>query len=131
MTKPPFSGSIAFKLTIRAFDVSVVRKAMVTYTYTPTWSYYHVHSREERTGDSQLDFGLSLLAIPRSDRHRVAPPLGNEPYWLPVGPLLSVGVLRTGVYDELHARIDAAAMAVNRRNRINAGLSVQAAIECI
>ena len=42
MTEPPFSGSIEFKLTIRAFDKQVIRKALVNYTYTPTWPYYDV-----------------------------------------------------------------------------------------
>jgi hypothetical protein len=46
MTQPPFSGSIEFKLTIRAFDKSVIRRAMVAYTYTPTWPYYHVRSEQ-------------------------------------------------------------------------------------
>jgi len=32
MTKPPFSGSIEFKLTIRALDERVIRKALVNYT---------------------------------------------------------------------------------------------------
>ena len=124
MTRPPFSGSIEFKLTIRAFDASVNRKALVTYTYTPTWPYYHVRSREERIGEFQLDLGLSVLAVPRSDKGRTAPPLANEPYWAPFGQLLMVGVLRTQVYAQLHARIDDEAQHTDRDNRVKAGLPV-------
>ena len=116
MTKPPFSGSIEFKLTIRAFDQSVIRQAMVNYPYTPAWSYYHVSSRQERTGDGHLDFGLSLLAVPRLDRNRTAPSFTKEPYWVPVGQLLAVGVLRSSIYDELRARIDAEAHHLDRTN---------------
>ena len=122
MTKPPFSGSIEFKLTIRAFDVSVIRQAMAIYTYTPTWHYYDVPSRQERNGVGYLDFGLSLLAIPRSDRKRTAPSSTKEPYWVPVGQLLSVGVLRTSIYDQLHLRIDTEAQRLDRANRISAGV---------
>jgi len=124
MTKPPFSGSIEFKLTIRAFDTTVVRKAMVIYSYTPTWHYYHVRSRKEQAGDSHLDFGLSLLAIPRSDRNRTSSSSTKEPYWVPLGQLLAVGVLRTSMYDHLRARIDAEAQHLDRINRITAGLPV-------
>ena len=52
MTKPPFTGSIEFKLTIRAFDEQVIRKAQVTYTYTPTWPYYDVRSETAMDGSS-------------------------------------------------------------------------------
>ena len=124
MAKAPFSGSIEFKLTIRAFDASVNRKALVTYTYTPTWPYYHVRSREERTGEFQLDLGLSVLAVPRSDSGRTAQPLANEPYWVPLSQLLMVGVLRTQVYAQLHARIDDEAQNTDRDNRVHAGLLV-------
>ena len=124
MAKPPFSGSIEFKLTIRAFDEQVIRKAQVIYTYTPTWSYYDVRSRKERDGDPRLEFGLSLLAVPRSDRNRSTSPPSNEPYWVPVAQLLTVGVLRTQIYDQLRVRIDAEALNLDRGNRISAGLSV-------
>ena len=53
MTKAPFSGSIEFKLTIRAFDKSVIRRAMVTYTYTPTWPFYDARSHKERSDDTR------------------------------------------------------------------------------
>ena len=33
MAKPPFSGSIEFKIAFRAFDEGVSRKAQVIYTY--------------------------------------------------------------------------------------------------
>jgi hypothetical protein len=124
MTKPPFSGSIEFKLTIRAFGVSVSRQAMALYTYTPSWSYLHVPSRQEQTGPSHLDFGLSLLAVPRSDRKRTAPSSTKEPYWVPVGQLLAVGVLRTSIYEQLHLQIDTEAQRLDRANRISAGLPV-------
>jgi hypothetical protein len=121
MTKPPFSGSIEFKLTIRAFDKQVIRKAQVTYAYMPNWSYYDVRSRKEQDGESRLEFGLSLLAVPRSDRNRSTSPPSNEPYWVPVGQLLTVGVLRTQIYDQLRARIDAEALNLDHGNRISAG----------
>jgi hypothetical protein len=124
MTPPPFSGSIEFKLSIRAFDASVNRKALVAYTSTLTWPYYHVRSREERTREFQLDLGLSVLAIPRSDEGRTAPPSANEPYWVPLSQLLMVGVLRTQVYAQLYERIDHEAQNADRDNRMYAGLPV-------
>jgi hypothetical protein len=124
MAKPPFSGSIEFKLTIRAFDERVIRNALVNYTYTPAWAYYDVRSRKERDGDPRLEFGLSLLAVPRSDRNRSPSPSSKEPYWVPVGQLLTVGVLRTQIYDQLRSRIDAEALNLDRGNRISAGLPV-------
>ena len=124
MTKPPFSGSIEFKLIIRVFDESVVRKALVNYTYTPTWPYYDVRSRKERTDHSRLEFGLSLLAIPRSDRNRAEPAPRKEPYWVPVGQLLTVGVLRTQIYDQLRCLVDAEARDADRRHRLRVGWPV-------
>ena len=124
MTNPPFSGSIEFNLAFRAFDEGVSRKARAIYTYTPPWPYYDARSRKERTGELQLDLGLTLLAVPRSDRNRTNPPPTNEPYWVPLDQLLTVGVLRTKVYDQLRARIDAEALGTDRSNRIAAGLPV-------
>lgn len=124
MTSPPFSGSIEFSLAFRAFDEGVSRKARAIYTYTPPWPYYHVRSNKEQTGELQLDLGLMLLAIPRADRNRSNPPPTNAPYWVPLGQLLTVGVLRTKVYDQLHARIDAEAVDADQSNRIAAGLPV-------
>jgi hypothetical protein len=74
MTVPPFTGSIDFKLAIGAFDVRVLRKARLTYAYMPAWYYYDVRSGTECFGDFQLDIGLSILALPRSDR---SPNLGH------------------------------------------------------
>ena len=37
MTEQPFSGSIEFKLGLRAFEQSVVRDASAIYAYTPAW----------------------------------------------------------------------------------------------
>lgn len=122
--KPPFLGTIEFKLAFSAFDERVTRKARAIYTYTPPWPYYHPRSRRERTGHHQLDLGLTLLAVPRADRNRTARPPTNEPYWVPLGQLLTVGVLRTKVYDQLRARVDAEALEIDRRNRIAAGLPV-------
>lgn len=130
MPMSPFSGSIEFKLTIRAFDVQVIRNAKVNYTYTPTWPYYHVRSREEQAGGPCLDFGLSLLAVPRSDRNRSFSPT-NKPYWVPVSQLLTVGVLRTKVYEQIRAGIDAEALRIDRSNRFAAGLPVPPAPEQI
>jgi hypothetical protein len=70
MAKAPFSGSSEFKLTIRAFDEQVIRKAQVTYTYTPTWPYYDARSRKELDGDPRLEFGLVVTG---------RTPLGQEP----------------------------------------------------
>lgn len=35
----PFTGSIEFKLIIRAFDAKVIRTAKIDYTYTSTWPF--------------------------------------------------------------------------------------------
>lgn len=131
MTTPPFTGTIDFDLTIRAFGERVLRKARVMYTYTPQWPYFHSPSQTERTSNPRLDLGLTLLAIPRSDRNRIELPITNNPYWVPVGQLLTVGVLRKRIYDELRARVDAEAMETDRRNRMSAGLSVPPPVECI
>lgn len=122
--KPPFLGTIEFKLAFRAFDEGVSRKARVVYTYTPPWPYYHVRTRTERTGEVRLDLGLTLLAVPRADRSQTGRPPTNEPYWVPFGQLLTVGVLRTKVYDQLRARIDGESLDTDRRNRIAAGMPV-------
>lgn len=122
--QPPFTGSIEFKLTIRAFDSSMIRRAKVNYFYTPTWLYYHPPSRAECSGDGHLDFGLSLLAVPRADRNRQCTPPSKMPYWVPVSQLLTAGVLRKKVYDELRSRIDAEARDLDRSNRVTAGLPV-------
>jgi hypothetical protein len=131
MTTPPFTGTIDFDLTIRALGERVLRKVRAIYTYTPQWPYFHTPSQTERTSDPRLDLGLTLLAIPRSDMNRIGQPIANDPYWVPVGQLLTVGVLRKRVYDELRARIDAEALEADRRNRISAGLSVPPQAECI
>lgn len=124
MSVPPFSGSIEFKLTIRALDERVNRQARVNFTYTPSWPYYDVQSCKERAGEPDLDFGLSLLAVPRSDRNRSFSSPARAPYWVPVNQLLTVGVLRTPVYDQIRARIDAEALGIDRRNRTSAELPV-------
>ena len=129
--KPPFTGSIEFKLAIRALDERVIRLARVSYTYTPPWPYYHARSHKEQTGTLRLDLGLTLLAIPRQDRKRNAPTESREPYWVPLGQLLTVGVLRAKVYDQLLARIDNDALDMDRENRIAAGQSVPALPERI
>ncbi|WP_428667621.1 hypothetical protein [Reyranella sp.] len=124
MSTPPFSESIEFKLTIRAFDERVIRTARVDYTYTPSWPYYDARSHAERAGSPCLDFGLSLLAVPRSDKNRSFALPTNQPYWVPVGQLLTVGVLRSQVYDQIRARIDAEALSLDRSSRVSAGLPV-------
>jgi len=111
-------------MAFRAFELSVVRKASVVYAYTPAWPYYHVPSRNERTGELQLDLRLSLLAVPRADKNRMARTPTNEPYWVPVSQLMMVGVLRTKIYETIHAEIDAAAQSLDRRRRSEAGLPV-------
>lgn len=122
--KSPFTGSIEFKLAIRAFDERVIRLARISYMYTPPWPYYCARSGKERVGPPKLDLGLTLLAIPRQDRKRSSSVTSREPYWVPLGQLLTVGVLRAKVYEELRARIDNDAIDTDRRSRTTAGMSV-------
>jgi hypothetical protein len=120
MTTPPFTGSIDFKLAIGAFDVRVLRKARLTYAYMPAWSYFEVRSGTERSGDFQLEVGLSILALPRSDRSRTLE-VPAKRYWAPLGQLLTIGILSARVHDQLRCRVDAEARDVDRRNRVRAG----------
>jgi hypothetical protein len=129
MTLRPFSGTIDFVLSIRAFDERTARKARLVYAYTPHWPYFHVPSRTEKTDEQHLELGLTLLAIPRTARSRTKPPRTSEPYWVPVSQLLTVGVLRAKVFEQLRAQIDAEAQQVDRRNRIDAGQCVPASAE--
>jgi hypothetical protein len=124
MTEPPFSGTLEFKLGFRAFELSVVRDASAIYAYTPSWPYYHVASGEERTDPLQLDLRLLVLARPRADKNRMLGPTRKEPYWVPVSQLMMVGVLRTKIYESIHAEIDATAQSLDRRRRIDARLTV-------
>ncbi len=124
MASPPFTGTIEFVLSMRAFDERTARKARVTYAYTPLWPYFHIPSRTEKIDNSRLDLGLTLLAVPRAGRSRNGPPPAGESYWIPIGQLLTVGVLRPKVFEQLRARIDVEAQQTDRRNRISAGLSV-------
>ena len=114
MTKPPFTGSIDFKLAIGAFDVRVLCKARLAYAYMPAWSYYDVRSGTERSGDFQLEVGPSILALPRSDRSRTSDIPGKR-YWAPLGQLLTIGILSTRVHHQLRCRVDAEARDVDRR----------------
>jgi hypothetical protein len=123
MAAPPFTGSIDFKLAIGAFDVRLLRKARLTYAYMPAWSYYDVRSGTERSGDFQLVIGLSILALPRSDRSRTSD-IPAKRYWAPLGQLLTIGILSTRVHDQLRCRVDAEARDVDRRNRLQAGWPV-------
>ena len=123
MTAPPFTGSIDFKLAIGAFDVRVLRKARLTYAYMPAWSYYDVRSGTERSGEFQLEVGLSILALPRSDRSRTSD-IPTKRYWAPLGQLLTIGILSTRVHDQLRCRVDAEARDADRRNRLRAGWPV-------
>ena len=124
MTSPPFTGTIDFVLSIRAFDERTARKARVVYAYTPHWTYFHVLSRTEKTDHPRLELSLTLLAVPRTGRSRTGPPHADEPHWVPLGQLLTVGVLKTKVYDQLRARVDAEALEIDRSNRVAAGLPV-------
>jgi hypothetical protein len=130
MTMCPFTGSIDFQLSIGALDVRVLRKARVTYAYTPAWPYYHVQSGKDRAGDLQLDVGLSVLALPRSNRSRTSD-IPAKRYWAPLGQLLTIGILSTRVHDPLRCRVDAEARDANRRNRVRAGGPVPALPEQI
>jgi hypothetical protein len=120
MTALPFTGSIDFKLAIGAFDIRVLRKARVSYAYTSPWPYYDGRSDKERSGDFQLDVGLSVLALARSDRSRTSDMPANR-YWAPLGQLLTIGILSARVHDQLHCRVDVEARDADRRNRLQAG----------
>lgn len=124
MVAPPFIGTIEFVLSIRAFDERTACKARVDYAYTPHWTYFHVPSRTEKTHDQQLDLGLALLALTRRNRSRMGPPPAGSACWVPVSQLLTDGVLRPKVFERLRTQIDMDAQEVDRRNRINAGLTV-------
>src|SRR5713226_516205 len=120
MATAPFTGSIDFKLAIGAFDVRVLRKARLTYAYMPAWSYYDLRSGTERSGEFQLDVGLSILALPQSDRSRNSD-LPATRFWAPVSQLLHIGILSARVHDQLRCRVDAEARDADRRNRVQAG----------
>lgn len=129
MAPPPFTGTIEFVLSIRAFDERTARKARVAYAYTPHWTYFHVLSRTEKTDDQHLELGLTLLALPRASRSKIRPRPAGKAYWVPVNQLLTVGVLRPKVFELLRTRIDIEAQEVDRWNRISAGLTVPPAVE--
>jgi hypothetical protein len=129
MASPPFTGTIEFVLSIRAFDERTARKARVGYAYTPHWTYFHILSRSEKTDDQHLDLDLALLALPRAGRSRIGPPPAGKPYWVPVSQLLTVGVLRPRVLELLRTQIDIEAQEVDRCNRISAGLPVPPATD--
>ena len=120
MAASPFTGSIDFKLAIGAFDVRVLRKARLTYAYMPAWPYYDVRSGKELIGDFQLEVGLSVLALPRSDRSRTSP-IPAKRHWAPLGQLLTVGILSTRVYEQLRCCVDAEARDADCRHRLRVG----------
>ena len=130
MTTLPFTGSIDFKLAIGVLDVRVLRKARFTYAYMPPWSYFDVRSGKERSGEFQLDVGLSILALPRSDRSRNSDPPATR-FWVPVSQLPTIGVLSTRVHDQLRYRVDAEARDADWGNRLRAGWPVPALPEQI
>ena len=120
MTVLPFTGSIDFKLAIGVLDVRVLRKVRLTYAYLPAWSFYDVRSGTERSGEFQLEVGLSILALPRSDRSPTSD-IPAKRYWAPLGQLLTIGVLSTRVHDQLRCRVDAEARDADRRHRLRVG----------
>ena len=120
MTTPSFTGSIEFKLAIGAFDVRVLRQAQFTYAYVPAWSYYDVPSSTERSGEFQLEVGLSILALPQSDGSPTSE-IPAKRYWAPLGQLLTIGVLSTRVHHQLRCRVDAEARDADCGNRLRAG----------
>jgi hypothetical protein len=122
MTTLPFTGSIDFKLAIGVLDVRVLRKARFTYAYMPPWSYFDVRSGTERSGEFRLEVGLSILALPRSDRSRTSD-IPAKRYWAPLSQLLTIGVLSTRVHDQLRCRVDAEARDADRRHRLRVGWS--------
>jgi hypothetical protein len=130
MTMGPFTGSIDFQLSIGAFNVRVLRKARLTYAYTPAWPYYHVQSGKERSGEFQLEVGLSILTQPRSDRSRTSD-IPAKRYWAPLGQLLTIGIWSTRVHDQLRCRVDAEARDADCKNRLRAGWPVPALPEQI
>jgi hypothetical protein len=117
MTALPFTGSIDFKLAIGALYVRILRKARLTYAYMPAWSYYDVRSGKERSGDFQLEVGLSILDLPRSGRNRNSDIQATR-YWAPVSQLLTIGILSPRVHDQLRCRVYAEARDADCGNRL-------------
>src|SRR5437660_900585 len=96
----------------------------------PAWSYYDVRSGTEHFGDFQLDIGLSILALPRSDRSRTSDISGKR-YWAPLGQLLAIGILSARAHEQLRCRVDAEARDADCGNRLRAGWPVPALPEQI
>jgi hypothetical protein len=86
----------------------------------PAWSYYDVRSDTERSGEFQLDVGLSILALPQSDGSRTSE-VPAKRYWAPLGQLLTIGILSTRVHHQLRCRVDAEARDADRRHRLRVG----------
>ena len=124
MTTPAFTGEIEFKLTVRMFDESVVRKAKITYVYTPDWPHYDTTSRMERVRESMIGFGLSVLANPIPSMIRPSRSARKEPRWVRCDQLLNAGVLRRKVYDHILGHIEREAEDTDRANRVQAGIPV-------
>jgi len=86
----------------------------------PAWSHYDVPSGTERSGEFQLEVGLSILALPRSDRSRTSD-IPAKRYWAPLGQLLTIGILSPQVHHQLRCRVDAEGRDADRRHRLRVG----------
>lgn len=111
MTHFPFAGSIEFQLSIKALEVSVIRKAHLDYAYMPSWPYFDLQAGGERTGKFQLDVRLRILTRPVSGTRS----------WTPASQLLATGVLSERLAERLQRQVDAEAHDTDRRNRLRAG----------
>lgn len=125
MKKPAFTGEIPFDMTIGMFGESVVRKATLTYSYTPEWPYYDAVSHTELVADFSFGLGLLLLAdpipqMPWSATSKKTPP----PRWVRCNRLLDAGVIAKEPYDLLLVRIEREAVNADRVNRVMAKMPV-------
>ena len=119
MTYFPFTGSIEFQLSIKALEVSVIRKAQLDYAYVPSWPYFDLQAGDERTGKLQLDARLRILARPVSGTGAGQRPTTRS--WAPASQLLAAGVLSKRLAERLQRQVDAEARDTDRQNRLRAG----------
>jgi len=119
MTCFPFTGSTEFQLSIKAFGVSVIRKARLDYAYVPGWPYFDLQAGDERIGRLQLDAQLRVLARPQSGTSSGQRKTARS--WTPASQLLAHGVLSRRFANQLRRQVDAKARDTDRRNRLRSG----------
>lgn len=122
MTSAAFTGTVEFKLSMRAFGHAVSRKMQARYAYIPPWPYFDVETGAEEQEEMAMSVGLSLLAVSKSDKDRVSGPHANRRYWTPADQLIAVGVLRTEIWHGLRDLIDSDARRQDIVHRVAAGL---------